>query len=59
MKSKDNRRKTIIKKLQHEMKKDRTCPQRLAKWLKVIESKKKVFDLEDEIDRITTTLRGK
>lgn len=59
MRSKKERRKTVIKKLQREMEKDKTCPQRLSKWLKVIESKRKVFDLEDEIDKITKALRNR
>lgn len=59
MKSKDARRKTIIKKLQHEMKKDKANPQRLSNWLKVVESKRKVFALEDEIDKLTKALKSK
>ncbi len=57
MKSKEQRRKTILKKLQHDMKKDEADPQRLAKWLKVVESKRKVFALEDEIDKLTKSLK--
>ncbi len=59
MKSKDARRKTIIKKIEHEMKKDKANPQRLSNWLKVVESKRKVFALEDEIDKLTKTLKSK
>ncbi len=59
MKSKDARRKTIIKKLKHEMKKDKANPQRVSNWFKVMESKRKVFALEDEIDKITKMLKAK
>ncbi|MDP8293185.1 MAG: hypothetical protein RAP41_02010 [Candidatus Orphnella occulta] len=59
MKSKDARRKTIIKKIEHEMKKDKANPQRVSNWLKVMESKRKVFTLEDEIDKITRALKSK
>jgi len=59
MKSKSARRKIIMKKLQHDMKKDKANPQRLSKWLKVVESKRKVFTLEDEIDKLTKALKIK
>ncbi len=58
MKSKDARRKVILKKLEHEMKKDKANPQRVSNWLKVVESKRKVFALEDEIDKITKALKS-
>ncbi len=57
MKNKDARRKTVLRKLRHDMKKDRANPQRLSKWLKVVESKRKVFALEDEIDKLTKALK--
>jgi len=41
------------------MKKDKANPQRVSNWLKVMESKRKVFTLEDEIDKITRALKSK
>jgi len=38
------------------MEKDKADPHRLSKWLKITESKKMLFTLEDEIDRLTEEL---
>ena len=59
MKSKEQRRKTVLKKLQHDMEKDKANPHRMSKWLKVMESKKMLFALEDEINKLTTQLKSK
>jgi len=59
MKDKKTRRKIIMKKIEREMQKDKANPHRLSNWLKVMESKRKVFTLEDEIDKITKDLKEK
>ena len=59
MKDKKERRKTILRKLRHDMDKDKANSQRLSKWLKIMESKKTLFTLEDEIDKLTRQLRSK
>jgi hypothetical protein len=59
MKNKDQRRKTVLKKLRHDMEKDKANPQRFSKWLKIMESKKTLFTLEDEIDKLTSQLKDK
>ena len=59
MKSRKQRRKTVLKKLQHDMEKDKANPHRMSKWLKVMESKKMLFALEDEINKLTTQLKNK
>ena len=41
------------------MDKDKANSQRLSKWLKIMESKKTLFTLEDEIDKLTRQLRSK
>ncbi|MDD5504074.1 MAG: hypothetical protein PHV77_02025 [Candidatus Omnitrophica bacterium] len=59
MKDKKEKRRIILKKLQHDMEKDKAKPHRLSKWLKVMESKKMLFALEDEIDRLIKELESK
>ena len=59
MKDKKERRKTVLRKLRHDMSKDKASPQRLSKWLKIMESKKTLFTLEDEIDRLTRQLKDR
>jgi hypothetical protein len=59
VKKKLDKRKTVIKKLKHDMEKDKANPQRLSKWFMLMESKKKLFALEDEIDRLTSELKPK
>ncbi|MFA5068612.1 MAG: hypothetical protein WC300_03650 [Candidatus Omnitrophota bacterium] len=56
MRAKKEKRKIILKKLRHDMEKDKADPHRLSKWLKITESKKMLFTLEDEIDRLTEEL---
>jgi hypothetical protein len=57
MKNKAQRRKTVLKKLRHDMDKDKANPQRFSKWLKIMDSKKTLFALEDEIDKLTSQLK--
>ena len=57
MKNKEQRRKTVLKKLRHDMEKDKANPHRVSKWLKVMESKKMLFALEDEISKLTRQLK--
>lgn len=52
-------REKLLRVLRLEMAKDKTCPSRISKWLKLMECKKKLFSLEDEIDRITRQLQSK
>ena len=52
-------RKIMLKKLRKDMQKDKANPQRLSKWLMLMESKKKLFALEDEIDRLRKGLATK
>jgi hypothetical protein len=59
MKSKEQRRKTVLKKLHSDMEKDKANPHRMSKWLKVMESKKMLFALEDEISKLTRQLKSK
>jgi len=59
MKDKKERRKTVLRKLRHDMSKDKASPQRLSKWLKIMESKKTLFTLEDEIDKLTRQLKDR
>jgi len=56
-KDKNLHRKAIIKKLERDMKKDMANPQKVSKWLKVVESKKRLFVLEDEIDKLLRQLK--
>jgi hypothetical protein len=57
MKSRKERRKTILKKLKHDIAKDKANPDRISKWLMVMESKKRLFALEDEIDKLMRDLK--
>ncbi len=59
MKDKKERRKTVLRKLRHDMSKDKASPQRLSKWLKMVESKKTLFTLEDEIDKLARQLKDR
>jgi hypothetical protein len=59
MKDKKQRRKTVLRKLRHDMNKDKANTQRFSTWLKIMESKKTLFSLEDEIDRLTRQLRDR
>ena len=59
MKDKKERRKTVLRKLRHDMDKDKANPHRLSKWLKIMESKKTLFTLEDEIDKLTRQLKDR
>jgi len=59
MKDKKERRKTALRKLRHDMSKDKASPQRLSKWLKMVESKKTLFALEDEIDKLARQLKDR
>lgn len=52
-------REKILRALRLEMARDKTCPSKISKWLKLMECKKKLFSLEDEIDRITHQLQNK
>lgn len=56
---KADRRKAALRKLRLDMTKDKADPSRLAKWLKLVESKKRLFALEDEIDKTTRQLNSK
>jgi hypothetical protein len=56
-KDKEKRRDIILKKLRRDMQKDKANPQMVSKWLKLMESKKKLFLLEDEIDKLTKQLK--
>jgi uncharacterized small protein (DUF1192 family) len=58
MKSRKERRKTILKKLKHDIAKDKANPDRISKWLMVMESKKRLFALEDEIDKLMSELKN-
>ena len=58
-KDKGSRRERVLRKLRHDMQRDKANPQRVAKWLRLVESKKKLFALEDEIDKLTAQLQGK
>jgi len=57
VKNKNLRRKAILKKLQKDMEKDRANPQKVSKWLKLVETKKRLFSLEDEMDKLTKQLQ--
>jgi uncharacterized small protein (DUF1192 family) len=57
MKNRQERRSTILKKLKHDISKDKANPDRISKWLKVMESKKRLFALEDEIDKLMSELK--
>lgn len=59
MKDKKERRKTVLRKLRHDMDKDKANSQRLSKWLKIMESKKTLFTLEDEIDKLMRQLKDR
>ena len=52
-------RKKILLKMQKEMKKDKKDPSQIASWLKIMDCKKKLFSLEDEIDNIADELKRK
>jgi len=57
VKNKNLRRKAILKKLQKDMEKDRANPQKVSKWLKLVETKKRLFSLEYEMDKLTKQLQ--
>jgi len=59
MKNRKQRRKTVLRKLRHDMEKDKANPQRFSKWFKIMESKKTLFALEDEIDKLTRQLKDR
>ena len=58
-KDKKSIRDKVLRKLRMDMQKDKTDSLRLSKWLKLMESKKKAFALEDEIDKLTQQLKNK
>lgn len=58
IRKKTNREKSLHA-LRLRMEKDKASPSRISKWLKLMESKKKLFLLEDEIDRISRELQEK
>lgn len=41
------------------MERDKADPSRISKWLKLMECKKKLFSLEDEMDRLSRELQRK
>ncbi|NQT95854.1 MAG: hypothetical protein HQ572_05330 [Candidatus Omnitrophica bacterium] len=57
VKNENLRRKAILKKLQKDMEKDRANPQKVSKWLKLVETKKRLFSLEYEMDKLTKQLQ--
>lgn len=57
-KDKKSIRDKALRKIRMDMQKDKTDPSRVSKWLKLMESKKRVFALEDEIDKITQRLKS-
>lgn len=52
-------REKALRLLRFKMARDKTNPSRLSKWFKLMESKKKLFALEDEIDRLTRELQDR
>ena len=58
-KDKDSRRRAALRKLKSDMEKDKADSKRVSKWLKLMESKKRLFALEDEIDKINRSLKNK
>lgn len=50
-------RKATLRRLRLAMAKDKADPEKLSKWFKVMECKKKIFSLEDEINKITRKLK--
>lgn len=57
MKKKISREKKL-RALRLKMAKDKADPSKISKWLKLMECKKKLFALEDEIDRLTRKLQS-
>ena len=57
-KGRDVSRKRTLKKLRLDIQRDKADPKKLSKWLKVMESKKQIFALEDRMDRLTKSLKG-
>ena len=57
-KSAENRDKSL-EKIRRMMEKEKANPDRVSKWLKVMEYKKKLFALEDQIDKMTKQLAQK
>ncbi|MFH1868095.1 MAG: hypothetical protein ABH843_03900 [Candidatus Omnitrophota bacterium] len=56
---KSNTRKKTLRRLRLAMFKDRADPEKLGKWFKLMESKKKIFALEDEINKLTKQLKSR
>ena len=53
------RRQKTLRRLRLAMARDNADPAKLSKWFKLMECKKKLFTLEDEINRITKELKNK
>ena len=56
---KNSNRKMTLRMLRLAMLKDRADPEKLSKWFKLMECKKKIFALEDEINKITKQLQNR
>jgi hypothetical protein len=56
--NKNYARKRALRMLRLSMTKDKADPEKLAKWFKVMDCKKKIFALEDEINRITSQIHS-
>ena len=59
MKNIKTHRQKVLRKLRMEMRKDKANPARVSKWIKLIECRKKAFEIDDEIGKIEKSLAKK
>jgi len=57
--SNSSKREKALKAIKESMGKDKADPSRLSKWLKLMDCKKQLFSLEDQIDKLTRQLHEK
>jgi len=58
-KDKNSNREKELERLRHDMAKDKADQPRFSKWIKLMESKKNLFAIEDEIDKLINDLKDK
>jgi len=54
-----SKREKALREIKENMGRDRSDPPRFSKWLKLMDCKKQLFSLEDQIDKLTGQLHEK
>ena len=49
----------VLQRMNARMQRDKSAPLKVSKWLKLMDCKKQLFALEDEIDKITRELQAR